>query len=143
LGGLEDAYDTECQVIRVFARALYHVTAMRPVDPDWENRRRNVQQYELRVQRMDMRFDGRLKKLYDSAMSKGLWKGTAGVHDRVEYWTAGVLAYFDAAGQGVSPNDAARPITTREKLAEYDPGLFALVDETMAYNGKVDWRYQR
>ena len=143
LGSIEDSYDTECQVIRVFARALYHVTAMRPVDPDWENRGRNVQQYELRVQRMDMRFDDKLNKLYDSALSKGLWKGTAAVHDRVEYWTAGVLAYFDAAGQGVPPNDAAHPITTREKLAEYDPELFALVHETMAYNGKVDWRYQR
>ena len=143
LGGLDDAYAAECQVIRVFARALYHVTAMCPVDPDWENRRRNVQQYELRVQRMDIRFDDKLTKLYGSAMSKGLWKGTAAVHDRVEYWTAGVLAYFDAAGLGVPPNDAARPITTREKLAEYDPGLFALVDETMAYNCKVDWRYQQ
>ena len=143
LGSLDDAYATECQVIRVFARALYHVTAMRPVDPDWENRRRNVQQYELRVQRMDIRFDDKLKKLYGSALSKGLWKGTAAIHNRLEYWTAGVLAYFDAAGQGVPPNDAARPITTRDKLAEYDPGLFALVDETMAYNGKVDWRYRR
>ena len=143
LGSLEDAYATECQVIRVFARAFYHVTGMRPVDPDWENRGRSVQQYELRVQRMDIRFDDKLKKLYDSAMSRGLWKGTAAVHDRLEYWTAGVLAYFDAAGQGVPPNDAEGPITTREKLEEYDPDLFGLVDETMAYNGKVDWRYRR
>jgi len=143
LSSLDDGYATECQVIRVFARALYHVCARRPVDPDWENRGRNVQQYELRVQRMDVRFDDKLKELYTSALSRGLWKGTAAVHNRVEYWTAGVLAYFDAVGQGAPPNDAACPITTREKLAEYDPGLFALVDETMAYNGKVDWRWRR
>ncbi|MDI6450670.1 hypothetical protein [Anaerobaca lacustris] len=137
-----DPYATECQVIRVFAKALYHVTATRPVDPNWENRRRDVQQYELRVQRMDVRFDERLKALYDDAMSRGLWKGTVAVHNRAEYWTEGVLAYFDAVGQGVCPNDAAAPIATREALKAYDPGLFELVETTMAYKGKVDWRYR-
>ncbi|NOR67413.1 MAG: hypothetical protein GQ528_08655 [Woeseiaceae bacterium] len=141
LADLSDPYATECQVIRVFAGALYHVTARRPVDPNWENRGRQVQQYELRVQRMDIRFDKKLEELYDSAMSKGQWKGTAAVHDRIEYWTQGVLAYFDATGAGVPPNDADHPITTRESLRDYDPGLFGLVAETMAYKGKVDWRY--
>ena len=143
LGSLPKALATECQIIRVCAKALYHVTGLRPVDPNWDQRGRNVQQYELRVQRMDVRFDEKLKTIYDSAMSRGLWKGTAAVHDRVEYWTAGVLAYFDAAGQGICPNDAAHPVTTRQALEAYDPNLFALVDETMAYHGKVDWRYER
>ncbi|MBN2595061.1 MAG: hypothetical protein JXA81_16270 [Sedimentisphaerales bacterium] len=138
---VHDPYNTECQVIRVFAKALYHITGKRPVDPNWENRRRDVQQYEMRVQRMDVRFDEKLKTTYEAAMQKGLWKGTVAVHNRQEYWTEGLMAYFDAAGQGVPPNDAARPITTREALKEYDPNLYALVDETMAYNGKVDWRY--
>ena len=133
---------TESQVIRVFAKALYHVTGIRPVDPNWENRRRNVQQYELRVRRMDIRFDEKLKELYDSAMSRGLWKGTPAVHNRVEYWAEGVLAYFDAAGGSAPPNDADHSIATRETLKEYDPDLFALVEETMAYKGKVDWRYR-
>lgn len=141
LGELPEPYATEYQVVRVFARALYHVTAKRPVDPDWENRGRNVQQYELRVQRMDIRFDNKLRELYDSAMSKGQWKGTAAMQGRLEYWTQGVLAYFDAVGQGVPPNDADHPITTRELLRDYDPGLFGLVEETMGYKGKVDWRY--
>ena len=44
-------------MIRVFAKALYHVTGTRPVDPNWENRGRAVQQHELRVQRLDVRFD--------------------------------------------------------------------------------------
>ncbi len=141
LGDLRrDPYAGSCQVIRVFAKALYHVTGTRQVDPNW-GKRRGVQQYELRVQRMDVRFDEKLAALYDGAMSKGRFKGTAAVHNRVEYWAEGVLAYFDAGGQGVSPNDAAHPITTREALQQYDPDLFALVDETMAYHGKVDWRY--
>ncbi len=137
-----DPYGTESQGIRVFAKAIYGVTATRPVDPNWENRGRNVQQYELHVRRMDIRFDEKLKEIYESAMSKGLWKGTVAIHNRMEYWTEGVMAYFDAVGQGVPPNDADHPITTREALKEYDPDLFMLVDETMAYKGKVDWRYQ-
>ncbi len=143
LGNPGDPHVTECQVIRVFAGALYYVTGKRPVDPNWERRGRAVQQYELHVHRMDIRFDEKLQKLYDGATSKGLWKGTAAVHDRVEYWVQGVLAYFDAVGMGAPPNDAAHPITTREMLEEYDPGLFSLVDETMAYKGKVDWRHQK
>ena len=142
LADLKDPYASECQVIRVFAKALYHVTAHRPVDPNWENRGRYVQQYELRVKRLDVRFDEKLKAVYDRAMASGKWKNTPAVHDRVEYWTEGVLAYFDAVGAGSPPNDAPQPINTRELLKQYDPGLFALVDETMAYNGKVDWRYR-
>lgn len=130
------------QVIRVFANALYQVTATRPVDPNWDSRGRAVQQYELRVKRMDIRFDEKLKEIYDKAIEAGKWKGTAAVHDRVSYWTEGVLAYFDALGQDAAPHDAAHPICTREALKEYDPDLFNLVNETMAYNGKVDWRYK-
>jgi hypothetical protein len=129
-------------LIRVFARALYHVTATRPVDPNWENRARNVQQYELRVKRLDVRFDEKLKELYEKALGAGKWKGTAAVHDRVAYWAAGVLAYFDASGQDAAPRDTAHPINTREALEDYDPGLFDLVNETMAYAGHVDWRYK-
>jgi hypothetical protein len=143
LDDLNDPYATGCQVIRVFAKALYHLTGTRPVDPNWENRGRNVQQYELRVRRMDIRFDEKLKEIYDSTMSKGLWKGTAAVHDRAEYWAEGMLAYFDASGSVVPPNDSDQPIATREVLKQYDSGLFDLVEETMAYKGKVDWRYRK
>jgi hypothetical protein len=130
------------QVIRGFAKALYYVTAHRPVDPNWENRGRAVQQYELRVKRLDVRFDEKLKDLFEKAVEAGKWKGTSAVHDRVSYWAAGVLAYFDALGQDAAPNDAPHPINTREALKEYDPGLFALVKETMAYEGRVDWRFK-
>jgi alpha-glucosidase len=128
-------------VIRLMAKAVYHVAGRRPVDPIWENRGRNVQQYELRVKRLDERFDARLDELFQTATDAGKWKGTAAVHDRASYWAAGVLAYFDAQGQDAAPNDATRPIATRELLKDYDPDLFALVHETMAYQGKVDWRF--
>jgi len=142
LAGPQDPYAGGCQVIRVFAKAIYHVTGTRPVDPNWDKRRRDVQQYEMRVQRLDVRFDEKLKELHAKALSTGKWKGTPAVHDRVEYWAEGVLAYFDATGNGMTPTDADHPITTREALKQYDPDLFSLVDETMAYKGKIDWRYR-
>lgn len=129
------------QIIRTFAHAVYHVTAPRPVDPNWDNRGIAVQQYELRVQRLDIRFDQKLKELHEKATAAGKWKGTAAIHDRTTFWITGVLAYFDALGQGAAPNDAAHPINTREALKDYDPDLHALVNETMAYDGRVDWRF--
>ena len=112
------------------------------MDPEFENRREK-QQYELRVKRLDTEFDRKVLALFDAATETKLWKGTAAARDRFEYWAAGVEAYFDAGGTGIAPNGADRPITTREALKVYDPDLFALVDETMAYKGHVDWRYKR
>jgi len=142
LANPKDMYVGDNQVIRVFADAIYHVTGTRPVDPNWEGRPRNIrQQYELRLQRLDERFDAKLKELYEKAISDGKWQGTAAVNDRLQYWIEGVLAYFDALGQDDAPNDATHQIATREMLKEYDPDLFAFVNETMAYETKVDWRY--
>ena len=94
------------------------------------------------MKRLDIRFDEKLTELFVKATNAGRWKGTAAINDRVAYWTAGVLAYFDALGQDASPNDATHPIATREALKDYDPDLFALVNETMAYDGHVDWRFK-
>ena len=113
----------------------------RPVAPNWENRGRDVQQYELRVKRLDVEFGEKVKELFEAARAKGRWKGTPAVQGPAEYWAEGVLAYFDASGMGATPNDAPHPITSREGLKGYDPGLYSLVNETMAYDGHVDWRY--
>src|SRR5262249_41555644 len=141
LGLPGEPFAGRCMVIHVFATALYQVTGLRPVDPEFE-RQRSKQQYELRVRRMDVAFDQRLRKLHEEATQKELWKGTAAGNSRAEYWAAGVEAYFDAAGAGQPPNHADRPVTTRDALKAYDPGLYALVDETMAYTGHVDWRFK-
>jgi alpha-glucosidase len=144
LGELQDPLSSGCQVIRVMAKAMYHATGLRPIDPNWETRPRGIwQQYELRLQRMDERFDQKLKDLHEKVLSAGKWKGTSAIHSRAEYWAQGVLAYFDAVGGGMTPVDADHPISTREILRDYDPGLFALVEEVMAYKGKLDWRYRR
>ena len=131
----------ECLVIREMAKALYYVTGTRPIDPNWNDRGRDVQQYELRVKRLDVQFDERLKIAFENAMNKSLWKGTPAIRDRVEYWAEGLVAYFDATGQQAAPIDATHPISTRESLKDYDPELFSMVNETMAYDGHVDWRY--
>ena len=141
LGDPRDALVGDCLVIREFAKALYQVAGRRPVDPNWDNRGRDVQQYELRVKRLDVRFDQQLQSLYTNALSSGHWKGTAAAHDPLNYWAAGVLAYFDAAGQDAAPTDLAHPVATRAMLSDYDPPLHQLVKETMAYDGHVDWRY--
>jgi hypothetical protein len=142
LGLKGEPFAAKCMVVSVFARALYQATATRPVIEDFE-RRRDRQQYELRVKRLDVEFDGKLQKLYDKATSNRLWRGTPAARNRVEYWTAGVETYFDAAGAGYAPILADRPIRTREALKSYDPELYALVDETMAYKERVDWRFRR
>jgi hypothetical protein len=142
LGFPADPFAGRCMMVSVFAKAIYHVTGLRPAIPNFD-RRLDRQQYELRVKRMDIEFDHKLGQLYEEAVSKGLWQGTAAARNRVEYWAAGVEAYFDAAGDGEPPKLADRPITTRELLKAYDPGLYALVDETMAYKERVDWRFRR
>jgi dipeptidyl aminopeptidase/acylaminoacyl peptidase len=136
-----DPFAGKCMVIMVFAKGLHQATALRPVIADYENRR-DLQQYELRLKRLDMEFDGRLQKIYGKAKTKRLFRGTAAAHNRVEYWAAGVAAYFDAGGDGETPTLADRPITTRDALKAHDPDLFALVEETMAYKGHVDWRFK-
>ena len=60
----------------MFATALYRVTGTRPVDPNWEKRGRDVQQYELRVKRLDVRFDEKFKELHEKATAAGKFSKT-------------------------------------------------------------------
>jgi hypothetical protein len=129
-------------VVSVFARGLHQVCGLRPVIDGFEQRR-DRQQYELRVKRLDSDFDKRLRQAHEAAHAKGLWKGTPAGRDHAAYWAAGVEAYFDAAGDSPPPDLADHPVSTREALKAYDPELYALVAETMAYRGHVDWRYRR
>jgi hypothetical protein len=131
------ATDEGSPVIRVFADALYRVVGLRPADPDF----RGNQQYELRVKRLDVEFDQAVDLLFDKAQAAGKWEDTLASSDKFEYWVAGVLAYFDAQGNNVKPADATAPVDTRERLRAYDPDLFELVHQTMAYEDRVDWRY--
>ena len=141
----EDLLAGQSSVVAAMIRAAHGVCAGRPVDPDFDKRPQQ-QQYELRVHRLDVEWDAKLKQAFAAATAGELWRGTAAARDTLEYWTTGVLAYFDAAGDPgrvTAPNDADRPIVTREALKTYDPELYAIVDEVMAYEGHSDWRYER
>jgi hypothetical protein len=141
LGLPDDPFAAEAMLVSAMAKAFYRVAGLRPHDPEFD-RRRQKQQYELRVKRLDIQFDEKVKNAHNAAAAKGLWKGTPAARDPFEYWAAGVCAYFDAAGSGFPPDGADRPITTRELLKSYDPDLYAIVDETMAYREHQDWRYK-
>lgn len=138
LGQPGDPFAGECATISAFARAML-VLARRPVDPAFE-RRTERQQYELGVRRMDLRFARELQAAFARASRRGLWKGTPADRDRAAYWVSGVTAYFDAGGDGHCPLGAERPVTTRAALKAHDPALYRLVDATLAYRGRVDWR---
>ncbi len=131
------------EVIRALAVASYRVTSSRPVDPNWDDRpRRQRQQYELNVSRLDRRFGERVAQLHAAAMAERRWRGTPAVHRPETYWAEGVLAYFDAVGRALPPEGSETAIDTREKLRDYDRPLYELVHETMAYAGRVEWRYR-
>jgi hypothetical protein len=106
-----DRYPSENILIHEIAHPI-HLHGLRIVDPS---------------------FDGRLAEAWAKAMASELWKGTYLTENRNEYWAEGVQAYFDCMRPQFGAN-------TREKLAEYDPRLFALVDEV--FKGS-EFRYSR
>ncbi len=151
LGGAADPAAGRCLLVGQMAKAVYTVAATREADERYLTVQRDSQQYEQRliwnkaperIPRMDVQFDLRMREAFADATQRGLWKGTPAARTPVEYWAAGVEAYFDAAGLGFPPVDAPRPVTNREQLRAYDSALFKIVDEAMLYDGHQDWRYR-
>ena len=88
------------------------------------------------LREVDPSFDRRLREAYRAAMDKGLWKGTYVATNPSEYWAEGAQAYFDCMRPQFGAN-------TREKLEEYDEGLFKLVDEVYKQSKFRYVRYDR
>ena len=104
LGLPGEPFAGECMVVSVFAKGLLPGDRARGRSIPEFDKRRGKQQYELRVKRLDVEFDKQAARSCTTTRSaKGLWKGTPAARDRVEYWAAGVEAYFDAAGAGLPP----------------------------------------
>ena len=98
-----------------------------------------VHQYGLRA--VDPTFDGKLRACYSRATDKGLWKDTYAATSAGEYWAEGVQSYFDC---NAPPNAGVHnDINTREKLAKYDPELFALIDDAFKQSPYRYVRYDR
>jgi alpha-glucosidase len=85
------------------------------------------------LREVDPTFNDRLRQIYKKAMARGLWKDTYVATNPSEYWAEGAQAYFDCMRPQFGAN-------TREKLKEYDPDLFALVDEVYKQS---KFRYRR
>lgn len=101
-----DPYSTENILIHEFAHNI-HLRGMVNVDPT---------------------FDARVKKTYDQAMERGLWKGKyAGVNHH-EYFAEGVQSWFDNNRENDHDHNH---VNTRAELCEYDPGLAALCREVL------------
>lgn len=130
----------ECVLIRELARAVHVFAGLRPVDPDFAGKPK--QQYELGVERLDERFDKRLRDLFRQAMDAGLWKETAAEKGYVDYWVLGVEAWFDSGPASARPRGHGSPVATRRALDAYDPKLAALVAETFRHPFRTDWRYR-
>lgn len=75
---------------------------------------------------VDPTFETRLKLIYETAIASGLWKHTYAGSNYLEYWAEGVTIWFNAHW-----SDWNEPgvINTREKLAQYDDGLYRLIRE--------------
>ncbi len=129
--------DNPGRLIGQLALAAYYYNGLRPVDPAFEQQRQK-QQFEINLERMDVRFDRRVQALYEAAMSKGLWSSTPAADNRFEYFAQGVQSFFDA--NKVSDNKG-RSIHTREQLMTYDPELATLVGDIFKHPERYDWRY--
>lgn len=110
-----DHYATENILIHEFAHAMHR----------------------MGLDSIDEGFDRTLKRTYDDAIERGLWKGTYAATNYEEYWAEGVQSWFDT---NRPPDDVHNHVDTREELREYDPQLAALIAEVY---GDRPWRYVR
>ena len=115
LGYPGDPYRQECILIHEFAH-LIHLRGMNRLDPT---------------------FDERLKRAYESAMQKGLWKGKYAATNKQEYWAEGVQSWFN---NNRPPDHDHNHVDTRKELQEYDPALAALCHEVF---GETEFEYVR
>lgn len=93
--------------------------------------------HEMGLASIDATFNGKLDAAYKAAKDAGLWKGTYAATNQNEYWAEGVQSYFDCNDAN---NAQHNDIATREKLKEYDPRLFDLIDGNFR---RSSWRYER
>jgi len=93
--------------------------------------------HDMGLQAIDETFDKRLKKIYDQAIAEGLWKGKYAANNHHEYWAEGVQSYF---GTNRTPDHDHNHVDTRQELKDYDPRLFALIDEIFRGN---PWQYRK
>ena len=93
--------------------------------------------HSMGLRTIDPTFEPRLRKVYEDAKAKGLWKNTYAISNISEYWAEGVQSWFDTNRQNDSSHNH---VDTRAELKSYDPALAKLVEEVF---GDGPWRYVR
>jgi Xaa-Pro aminopeptidase len=110
-----DPYSTENILIHEFGHGI-HGVGLAAVDPT---------------------FGPRLRKAYNDAKAKGLWRGTYAGSNVGEYWAEAVQSWFDTNRQNDSQHNH---VDTRDELKAYDPDVAKLCNEVF---GDGPWRYVR
>ncbi len=129
--------NTQDSLVHDLALAAYIYNGVRPVDLAFKAQRQK-QQYEIGLERMDIRFDYKLRDLYAAAMEKNLWKSTPVSANRFEYFAHGTSLFFNSGSIKVSTGET---ISSREQLAKYDPQLEKLIADIFKHPQRTDWRY--
>ena len=83
----------------------------------------------------DAPFQQALQAAYNTALAKGLWRGTYAATNPREYWAEGVQDWFDANLHDVGDHNE---VHTRAQLAAYDGALHDLLGSVFVDDG---WRY--
>ena len=79
---------------------------------------------------VDPTFTTRLIDTYDAAITAELWDNTYAGSDFREYWAEGVQSYFNVEEEGPVGGDGIQnDIDKVDELEDYDPALFALIEE--------------
>lgn len=87
-----------------------------------------IKNYALEV--MDGTFKNKVQQLFDKAKASGKWTNTYAGSNADEYWAECIQSYFDVNAPGpVGGNGIHNDIWNREKLAAYDPEMFALLEQ--------------
>lgn len=108
LNNRSDRYPTENIVIHEFAHAVM----------------------DFGLSKMYADFLPRLQAIYDGAKSKNLWSNTYAISNLKEYWAEGIQSYFDLNAVGPMAGDGIHNhVSTRSKLRDYDPDLYAFIHE--------------
>lgn len=79
-------------------------------------------------------WNNRLRKQYNVAKITGLWKDTYAMQSTEEYFAEGVMSFFNVKNHLEEPDGMDGPISTRNRLKEYDPVLYQLIREIFPCN---------
>ena len=76
---------------------------------------------------MDTNFDTELRKAFENAKAKGLWKNTYAGSNENEYFAEAVQDWFNLNAESIPGDGIHNEINTREELKNYDPMLYDIV----------------